>query len=555
MVEQKNSLPTSPTEQLTRTTFAFHDQLRQIESITHNSTAAGTFFSQTYTWDAVGNKTQRSIAGGISVDYQYDLLDRLKQSTHSVNGTTNYNWDDVNNRTDTGFSIGGSTDDSYKLNEYISTPFNTRTYDLNGNTTSINTAIIEYDYRNQMTNYSDGSSTTDYKYDALGRRIAKITDGNEIQYLHYGSRVIEEQDNTGTTLATYVYGNYIDEVLNMQRAGNNYYYYTDDMFNVMSLTNSSGSVVETYDYDDFGNPTNTSSIGNPYLFNGRRYDQESGFYYYRTRYQDPTIGRFTTRDTIGIWGDASNLGNGYTYVGNNPWSYVDPWGLEDTGPDENSNSNGWFSYSCECIASGWNDFLSWRPFKCKETVSKEANDFLSSLAGPISLEGRAIRSGMPGSMYKANPYISDSNEINIASDLIGDRFERYINDQAKGIGISASLVGCMKYVRFLKASELELIKKGTVEWNQAVKEVASLGKGKNRIRVETASDAIDFLREARGNMNRYRPYTRDSGIKYDKGYETHNHINEQEFNVGNDLQHLKWFDGISSGHIYYDLPN
>jgi hypothetical protein len=64
MVEQKNILPTSPTEQLSRQAFAFHDQLRQIESITHNSTAAGTFFSQTYTWDAVGNKTSRDELNG-----------------------------------------------------------------------------------------------------------------------------------------------------------------------------------------------------------------------------------------------------------------------------------------------------------------------------------------------------------------------------------------------------------------------------------------------------------------------------------------------------------
>ena len=37
-------------------------------------------------------------------------------------------------------------------------------------------------------------------------------------------------------------------------------------------------------------------------------------------------GRFTTRDTIGIWGDDDNLGNGYAYVGNNSASAMDPGG-------------------------------------------------------------------------------------------------------------------------------------------------------------------------------------------------------------------------------------
>jgi len=63
------------------------------------------------------------------------------------------------------------------------------------------------------------------------------------------------------------------------------------------------------------------------MFNGRPYDSETGLYYYRTRYLDPRTGRFTTRDRLGIWGDPQNLGNGYTYVNNNPWTLLDPYGL------------------------------------------------------------------------------------------------------------------------------------------------------------------------------------------------------------------------------------
>ena len=69
-----------------------------------------------------------------------------------------------------------------------------------------------------------------------------------------------------------------------------------------------------------------SLLDNPYLFTGRRYDTESGWYHYRTRYLDPLAGRFTTRDPVGIWGDPVNLGAGHTYVGNNPWTRVDPYG-------------------------------------------------------------------------------------------------------------------------------------------------------------------------------------------------------------------------------------
>ena len=93
--------------------------------------------------------------------------------------------------------------------------------------------------------------------------------------------------------------------------------------------------MESYSYGDFGmpsvfdasgNPLAQSQIGNPYLFMGYRYDPESGFYQLPARYLDPRAGRFITRDPIGIWGDALNLGNGLSFVGNNPNSFVDPLG-------------------------------------------------------------------------------------------------------------------------------------------------------------------------------------------------------------------------------------
>jgi RHS repeat-associated protein len=55
-------------------------------------------------------------------------------------------------------------------------------------------------------------------------------------------------------------------------------------------------------------------------------DDEIRFYYYRTRHLDSRSGRFTSRDNIGIWEDLQNLGNGYTYVGNSPYTFTDPQG-------------------------------------------------------------------------------------------------------------------------------------------------------------------------------------------------------------------------------------
>ncbi len=110
----------------------------------------------------------------------------------------------------------------------------------------------------------------------------------------------------------------------------------------------------------------------------------------------------------------------------------------------------------------------------------------------------------------------------------------------------------------LASEHFPQIRPGTKAWKQAVKQLSGLGKGKLNLRVRTATEAKQLLQEARGNMNRFKQYTRDGRgphRNYPKGYEVHNNLNSREKSVGNDLRHIKWNDGESSGHIYYDTPN
>ena len=104
-----------------------------------------------------------------------------------------------------------------------------------------------------------------------------------------------------------------------------YYYHYDALGSVVALSNNSGVVAESYSYDVFGQPGGTGSVGNPYFFTGRRYDDETALYYYRARYYNPDIGRFLQTDPIGYSGGL----NLYTYCGNNPLNWIDPYGLKD----------------------------------------------------------------------------------------------------------------------------------------------------------------------------------------------------------------------------------
>jgi RHS repeat-associated protein len=107
------------------------------------------------------------------------------------------------------------------------------------------------------------------------------------------------------------------------------YFHKDHLGSSTVTTNASGAVIESANYEPFGNMrahagTTTSS----YKFTDQELDGGNGLYNYDARLYDPIIGRFISADTVvPKWRNPQTL-NRYSYCQNNPLIYTDPSGHE-----------------------------------------------------------------------------------------------------------------------------------------------------------------------------------------------------------------------------------
>ena len=225
-----------------------------------------------------------------------------------------------------------------------------------------------YDYENKITRIfidenANGvhdagvdANIVEFTYDALGWRIERTNpSGTALRYYYDGQRVVlrTNVDSGGveSDSRSFVFGNYIDEVLMMCPLGLEFYYAHDHLYSPVVLFNSSGGIDERYEYDAYGKrsmysgtwaPRTSSPMGNFYAFTGRELDYLDGgnlqIMYYRARYYDPETGRFMQRDSLGInpaggfngiydpvfqYSDSEDL---YCYAINNPIRWLDKFG-------------------------------------------------------------------------------------------------------------------------------------------------------------------------------------------------------------------------------------
>jgi len=119
-------------------------------------------------------------------------------------------------------------------------------------------------------------------------RIEKDVDGDTTTYIYDGGNVIGEYNINDNLLRKYIHGARVDEVVCMINVADSnaiYYYHYDGSGSVVALSDSYGNSCYSYEYSAFGQPVGSDPnfTANPYMYTGRRFDYETGLYYYRAR--------------------------------------------------------------------------------------------------------------------------------------------------------------------------------------------------------------------------------------------------------------------------------
>ena len=211
-----------------------------------------------------------------------------------------------------------------KLTVYNGKPI---TYDAIGN--PLNDGMWTYTWTagRQLKRMSKEGTTIDFKYDHNGMRVGKNVNGVETRYTLHGKTVTHM--TVGNDWMHFFYDAQ-GRPAKVRYNGTIYSYIHNLQGDIVGILDGNGNVVVEYKYDAWGKALSitgtlktTLGLQNPFRYRGYIYDEETGLYYLRSRYYNPTVGRFVNADSFVLKKKTVNIMNQFAYCSNNPVMYGD----------------------------------------------------------------------------------------------------------------------------------------------------------------------------------------------------------------------------------------
>ena len=181
--------------------------------------------------------------------------------------------------------------------------------------------LFSYNSRHQQTRVeTETGNVQENRYDAEGLRFELLENGRRTSFVYHDGELLQEEgrEEQGTS---YHLGAGMEAFRRGQELS---YYHRDEQLSTVFVTDGQGEIRNSYQYDAFGIPLETTEqLNNRIRYTGQQYDELTEQYYLRARYYNPVAGRFMQEDVY--QGDGLNL---YAYCGNNPVVYDDPSGYK-----------------------------------------------------------------------------------------------------------------------------------------------------------------------------------------------------------------------------------
>ena len=316
-----------------------------------------------YQYDGNGNRTAKTgmqaALGGITagnnaldISYNYDVRGQLLEERRN-GASVCYAYDKAGNRIRKTDAQGETRYLYNEKNQLVEeeSPADRKqfSYDRQGGIIEEKNAagirLFSYNSRHQQTRVeTETGSVQENRYDAEGLRFELLENGRRTSFVYHDGELLQEEGREEQK-TSYHLGAGMEAFRRGQELS---YYHRDEQLSTVFVTDGQGEIRNSYQYDAFGIPLETTEqLNNRIRYTGQQYDELTEQYYLRARYYNPVAGRFMQEDVY--QGDGLNL---YAYCGNNPVVYDDPSGYASTSTGKACPPQGKISESVDETSYG-----------------------------------------------------------------------------------------------------------------------------------------------------------------------------------------------------------